>query len=50
VQAARQVVDFLAGRPVPSIVNPDYLARARARADGPDGAGSEGARAVAPAP
>jgi D-3-phosphoglycerate dehydrogenase len=50
VQAARQVVDFLAGRPVPSIVNPDYLARAGARAGGPDGAGSEGARAVAPAP
>jgi D-3-phosphoglycerate dehydrogenase len=50
VQAARQVVDFLAGRPVPSIVNPDYLARAGAREDGPDGAGSEGARAVAPAP
>jgi D-3-phosphoglycerate dehydrogenase len=24
VQAAQQVVDFLAGRPVPSIVNPDY--------------------------
>ena len=50
VQAARQVVDFLAGRPGPSIVNPDYLARAGARAGGPDGAGSEGARAVAPAP
>jgi D-3-phosphoglycerate dehydrogenase / 2-oxoglutarate reductase len=29
VQAARQVVDFLTGRPVPSIVNPDYLTRAR---------------------
>jgi D-3-phosphoglycerate dehydrogenase / 2-oxoglutarate reductase len=29
VQAARQVVDFLAGRPVPSIVNPGYLDRAR---------------------
>jgi D-3-phosphoglycerate dehydrogenase / 2-oxoglutarate reductase len=29
VQAARQVVDFLAGRPVPAIVNPGYLTRAR---------------------
>jgi D-3-phosphoglycerate dehydrogenase / 2-oxoglutarate reductase len=27
VQAARQVVDFLAGRPVPSIVNPRYASR-----------------------
>jgi D-3-phosphoglycerate dehydrogenase / 2-oxoglutarate reductase len=27
VQAARQVVDFLAGRPVPSIVNPGYAGR-----------------------
>jgi D-3-phosphoglycerate dehydrogenase len=50
VQAARQVVDFLTGRPVPSIVNPGYLTRARTRPDGADGAGSEGARAVAPAP
>ena len=25
VQAARQVIDFLAGRPVPSIINPEYL-------------------------
>jgi D-3-phosphoglycerate dehydrogenase len=31
VQAARQVVDFLTGRPVPSIVNPDYAEHARAR-------------------
>jgi D-3-phosphoglycerate dehydrogenase len=31
VQAARQVVDFLAGRPVPSIVNPAYLDRAARR-------------------
>ena len=44
VQAARQVVDFLAGRPVPSIVNPDYAQRARARS------GDDGSRAVAPAP
>lgn len=44
VQAARQVVDFLTGRPVPSIVNPDYAERAR-----PDVAGPDGARAVAPA-
>jgi D-3-phosphoglycerate dehydrogenase / 2-oxoglutarate reductase len=29
VQAARQVVDFLAGRPVPAIVNPGYAGRAR---------------------
>ena len=29
VQAARQVVDFLAGRPVPAIVNPGYLEHAR---------------------
>jgi D-3-phosphoglycerate dehydrogenase / 2-oxoglutarate reductase len=29
VQAARQVVDFLAGRAVPSIVNPAYLGRGR---------------------
>jgi D-3-phosphoglycerate dehydrogenase len=29
VQAARQLVDFLAGRPVPSIVTPGYLDRAR---------------------
>lgn len=28
VQAARQVVDFLAGRPVPSIINPEYLDQA----------------------
>jgi D-3-phosphoglycerate dehydrogenase / 2-oxoglutarate reductase len=27
VQAARQVVDFLAGRPVPSIINPGYAGR-----------------------
>jgi len=25
VQAAQQVVNFLAGLPVPSIINPDYL-------------------------
>lgn len=25
VQAVRQVIDFLAGRPVPSIINPEYL-------------------------
>jgi D-3-phosphoglycerate dehydrogenase / 2-oxoglutarate reductase len=25
VRAAQQVVDFLAGLPVPSIINPDYL-------------------------
>ena len=31
VQAARQVVDFLAGRPVPSIVNPAYLDRVARR-------------------
>ena len=29
VQAARQVVGFLAGRPVPAIVNPGYLEHAR---------------------
>jgi D-3-phosphoglycerate dehydrogenase / 2-oxoglutarate reductase len=45
VQAARQVVDFLAGRPVPSVVNPDYAEHARTRLYGADGA-----RAVAPAP
>jgi D-3-phosphoglycerate dehydrogenase len=32
VQAARQVVDFLAGRPVPSIVNPGYAQHRRAAA------------------
>jgi D-3-phosphoglycerate dehydrogenase / 2-oxoglutarate reductase len=45
VQAARQVVDFLAGRPVPSIVNPGYAEHARLRPGGADGA-----RAVSPAP
>ena len=40
VFAARQVVDFLAGRPVPSIVNPGYAQHSR----------GDGARAVAPAP
>jgi D-3-phosphoglycerate dehydrogenase / 2-oxoglutarate reductase len=40
VRAARQVVDFLAGRPVPSIVNPGYAEHSR----------GDGARAVAPAP
>jgi D-3-phosphoglycerate dehydrogenase / 2-oxoglutarate reductase len=30
VQAARQVIDFLAGRAVPSILNPDYLAHPQA--------------------
>ncbi len=45
VQAARQVVDFLAGRPVSSIVNPDYCRSALARAPADDGS-----RAVAPAP
>ncbi len=48
VQAARQVVDFLAGRPVPSIVNPDYAEHARS--DRITGAGPDAARAVAPAP
>ncbi|MFE9105029.1 C-terminal binding protein [Actinomadura geliboluensis] len=33
-RAARQIVDFLAGRPVPSIVNPEYRAR-RNRSTGP---------------
>jgi D-3-phosphoglycerate dehydrogenase len=47
VQAARQVVDFLTGRPVPSIVNPDYAENARTRQPG---SGSEGVAAVAPAP
>jgi D-3-phosphoglycerate dehydrogenase len=31
VQAAQQVVEFLAGLPVPSIVNPEYLAHAAER-------------------
>src|SRR5215471_10288515 len=31
VRAAQQVVDFLAGQPVPSIVNPDYLGHAAER-------------------
>ena len=31
VRAAQQVVDFLAGQPVPSIVNPDYLAHVQGR-------------------
>lgn len=31
VQAARQVIDFLAGRPVPSIINPEYLDHAERR-------------------
>jgi D-3-phosphoglycerate dehydrogenase len=44
VQAARQVVDFLAGRPVSSILNPDYAQRARVPS------GGDGPRAVAPAP
>jgi phosphoglycerate dehydrogenase-like enzyme len=48
VQAARQVVDFLAGRPVPSIVNPDYAEHARSRPDGAGSAGPGGARAAAP--
>jgi len=47
VQAARQVVDFLTGRPVPSIINPDYAEHARTR---PDGAGHGEARSVAPTP
>ena len=51
VQAARQVVDFLTDRPVPSIVNPDYAERARTTTPAPtDGVGFEGTRAVAPAP
>ena len=44
VQAARQVVDFLAGRPVSSILNLDYAQRARVPS------GGDGPRAVAPAP
>ena len=43
VQAAQQVADFLAGRPVPSIVNPGYAQHGRARS------GGEGSREVAPA-
>jgi D-3-phosphoglycerate dehydrogenase len=39
VQAAQQVVDFLAGRPVASIVNPDYAENGRALTAG---AGSPG--------
>jgi len=31
VRTAQQVVDFLAGIPVPSIVNPDYLEQAAQR-------------------
>jgi D-3-phosphoglycerate dehydrogenase len=31
VRAAQQVVDFLAGIPVPSIVNPEYLENAQQR-------------------
>jgi D-3-phosphoglycerate dehydrogenase / 2-oxoglutarate reductase len=45
VQAARQVVDFLAGRPVGSIINPQYAAAARLAA--PDGA-APAARLIAP--
>ena len=43
VEAAQQVVDFLAGQPVSSIVNPDYAQHGRALVTG------DGSREVAPA-
>jgi D-3-phosphoglycerate dehydrogenase len=46
VRAAEQVVDFLAGRPVPAIVNPDYSARPHRDQGSPEAAADDESAAV----